>query len=159
MKLMPQRVAALALLCPFVFTSVASAQTSDVFDAPMPVATVQPLQPAPNVDQEFQSAPNQALPPGVIVGSPGAFVGISLKDAIAYALSNNTDLAISESNKRIAGFQIVRDIGPFDLKFQVSPSFNYTKIPALSPFQAGPNGGPTTQLTTGLQKRPQRKRR
>lgn len=92
-----------------------------------------------------------SLPPAAIVGSPGPSVGLSLSDAIACALAKNTDLALSESKKRLAGFQIVRLRGPFDVKLQVTPSFNETTIPPLSPFQAGAGGGPVTQLTTGLQ--------
>lgn len=138
-----RRIVAFAALCPFVFVGPAFAQTT--------ASTVAPVQQAPNLDRHFISSPDQSLPPGGIVGSPGPFVGISLKDSIAYALANNTDLAISESNKRIAGFQIVKAKGPFDVKFQISPSFSFSKIPAVTPFQAGPGGGATSQLTTGLQ--------
>ena len=141
MNQLQRRIAALAVLCPFLAMSPAFAQT----------VPAQPLQAAPNLDQQYQSPPDQSLPPGVIIGSPGPFVGISLKDAIAYALANNTDLAVSESNKRIAGFQVVKLVGPFDVRLQIAPSFNFTKIPAVSPFQAGPGGGATSQLTTGLQ--------
>src|SRR5271165_2406241 len=49
----------------------------------------------------------QQLPSGELVGTNGPFVGISLQDAVAMALARNTDLAVSQSNVRIARFAIV----------------------------------------------------
>lgn len=108
------------------------------------------LPPVPAIGSQFQAVP-APLPSVTLVGSQdGPFIGVTLDNAIGMALSQNTDLAISESNHRIGRYQVVSDRGPFDVNFVLEPSFNDAKTPAISPFQAGPGGGPTTTLTTGL---------
>ncbi|MBV9103694.1 MAG: TolC family protein, partial [Candidatus Eremiobacteraeota bacterium] len=78
------------------------------------------------------------------------FVGIALNDAIALALVRNTDLIVSAENRRIAGYRIVAAEGAYDVRFAVTPSYQYQVTAPLSPFQAGPGGGPITQTTGGL---------
>ncbi len=80
------------------------------------------------------------MPPGGIAGVDGPFVGLSLDTAIGMALARNTDLAVSQSNRRIADYQIVAAEGAYDLRFQLQPSYTFSKSPSTSSFQAGPNG-------------------
>ena len=66
------------------------------------------------------------------------------------ALQRNTDLAVSESNQRIANYQIVAAQGAYDVSFQLVPQYSHGVQPATSPFQAGPGGGPITQISDGV---------
>ena len=62
---------------------------------------------------------NAPLPNGELVGvAQDPFVGITLQNAIMMALQHNTDLALAESNNRIANFQIVAANGAYDVNFR-----------------------------------------
>jgi outer membrane protein TolC len=114
-----------------------------------PVPSGLQIPPAPVVQPGYR-APAAAAPSADIVGvTQEPFVGISLQDAIAMSLAKNTTLAVSQSNRRIAGYQIVAAQGAYDVRFQIQPSYNYQKQASLSPFQSGPGGGPITQTTLG----------
>jgi outer membrane protein TolC len=116
----------------------------------LPPPPIPPVLPAvPNVAPGYAAPANAPLPTGDLVGVNQPFVGINLQDAITMALQRNTDLAISESNNRIANYQIVAAKGAYDVQFQLVPSYTHAVQPATSPFQAGPNGGPITQISDG----------
>jgi outer membrane protein TolC len=137
-------------------TSVTPAATPTVLSAPNEQALPPPPMPAvlpkvPNVGGGYAAPANAPLPNGELVGvAQDPFVGITLQNAITMALQHNTDLAIAESNNRIANFQIVAAKGAYDVNFQVVPSYSHSVSPATSPFQAGPNGGPITQISDGI---------
>src|ERR1700677_938608 len=114
---------------------------------PPPIPPVLP--PVPNVAPGYGAPANAPLPTGDLVGVNQPFVGIGLQDAITMALQRNTDLAIAESNNRIANYQIVAAKGAYDVQFQLVPSFSHEVEPAESPFSTGPNGGPITQISDG----------
>jgi HAE1 family hydrophobic/amphiphilic exporter-1 len=97
------------------------------------------------------TAPNQGtLPSGEIIGvNQTPFVGITLDDAIAMALSKNTDLALQQSNDRIAGYQIVEARGAYDIAFQLQPQYTHSVTAPVSAFESGPGGGPFTTDTLG----------
>jgi outer membrane protein TolC len=88
-------------------------------------------------------------PSGELVGTSGPFVGLSLDDAVAMALARNTDLAVSQSNVRIARFQIVAAQGAYDLRFAIAPSFGFQQTPSISVFEAGPDGNPLQNVQLG----------
>jgi len=126
--------------------------------APVPQASpVQPtpppnvvLPPVPQVAPGYAAPPNAPLPNGDLIGVvQQPFVGIKLEDALAMALQRNTDLAVAESNTRIANFQVVAAQGAYDVQFQLVPQYSKSTTPALSAFQGGPNGGPVTQISQG----------
>ena len=95
-------------------------------------------------------APQSGTPAGEIVGvTQQPFVGIALDDAIAMALMRNTDLALAQSNRRIANYQIVAAEGAYDVRFQIQPSYSHSVSPPLSPFMAGPDIGPIAQDVAG----------
>src|SRR3984885_14134122 len=123
--------------------SPASQQPQGEALPPPPIPPVLP--PVPNVAPGYAAPANAPLPTGDLVGVNQPFVGINLQDAIAMALQRNTDLAISESNNRIANYQIVAAKGAYDVQFQLVPQYSHSVQPASSLFQAGPNGGPITQ--------------
>jgi len=96
-------------------------------------------------------APVGAAPSADIVGVASPFVGLSLGDAIGMGLAHNTDLALSRSNRRIAGFRIAQAQGAYDLRLQIQPSYSFTQQPPLSSFDAGPNGAPLQIATAAAQ--------
>jgi outer membrane protein TolC len=128
--------------------------------APVPTASpglIAPPQPIatnglvlPPVPALQTVAPGSTAPPsGAIVGTDEPFVGLSLQDAIGMALAHNTDLAVSQSNRRVAAYQIVSAAGAYDLQLQIQPSYTFQTTPALSPFNTGVNGSPDQTVTAG----------
>ncbi|MGA2394243.1 MAG: TolC family protein [Candidatus Lustribacter sp.] len=115
---------------------------------PPPVPAVMPS--VPNVAPGYAGPANPPLPNGELVGVNQPFVGIGLQDAITMALQRNTDLAISQSNLRIANYQIVAAKGAYDVQFQLEPQYSHSVQPATSPFESGPGGGPITQISDGV---------
>ena len=108
------------------------------------------LPPVPPIATEYR-APNPTSPAAELVGiQQTPFVGIKLEDAVTMALQKNTDLAIAQSNQRIANYQIVAAQGAYDIRFQLQPSFQHSLAPPVSSFQAGPGGGPITQDAVGI---------
>jgi outer membrane protein TolC len=131
--------------------------------APAPIATASPsviatpqdtrslvLPPVPAIEPAFR-ATEIPLPPGGIAGVDEPFVGISVDDAVNMALLRNTDLALSQSNRRIAAYQIIAARGAYDVKFGVQPVYDVSRQASISSLQAGPGGGPITQVTAGAQ--------
>jgi len=118
--------------------------TPALFATPAPEAPGVVLPPVPALTTP---APiNSRLPDAGIVGTSAPFVGLSLADAIGMALARNTDLAVSQADRRIAGYQIVAAKGAFDLNLQVQPSYSFKQIPPISTFATGPNGTPEQQI-------------
>ena len=116
----------------------------------LPPPPVPVLPPVPNIAPGF-TAPISALPNGDLVGvQQQPFVGLALQDALAMALQRNTDLAVAQSNRRIANYQIIAAQGAYDVRFQLVPAYSHSVTPAVSSFQSGPNGGPVTQDTAGV---------
>jgi HAE1 family hydrophobic/amphiphilic exporter-1 len=105
-----------------------------------------PALPAPIVVAPAGSVERSAELVGVLAKP---FVAIRLNDAIAMALVRNTDLAISQANRRIANYRIVSDRGAYDIDFALSPSYQHTVTPPSSPLDTGPDGGPVTQDILG----------
>ena len=143
-----------------VVAALASPRPNEVAATPVPRATPALIAtPAPAGGTQLVLPPvptlqtppptTDAQPAGDIVGVTGPFVGISLADAVGMGLSRNTDLAVSQSNRRIAAYRIVAAAGAYDLQFQIAPSYTFSQQPAVSSFNAGPNGTPLTTVTAG----------
>ena len=104
----------------------------------------------PNVAPGYV-APPIAVPNVELVGvTQQPFVGISLSDVIGMGLGRNTDLAIAQANRRIAGYQIVAARGAFDMRFVVQPTFTRSTQAPQNAFFAGPNFGPIVQEQFGV---------
>ena len=115
---------------------------------PPPVPAVLPV--VPNIAPGYAPPANAPLPTGDLVGvAQQPFVGVKLDDAIAMALQRNTDLAVAESNNRIANYEIVAAKGAYDVQFQLVPQYQHEVQPAESLFSTGPNNGPITQISQG----------
>jgi HAE1 family hydrophobic/amphiphilic exporter-1 len=116
---------------------------------PPPIPPVLPKVPA--VAPGYAAPANAPLPSGDLVGvNQQPFVGIKLDDAITMALQRNTDLAVGESNNRIANYEIVAAKGAYDVQFQLEPQYVHSVSPATTPFASGPGGGPITQISDGI---------
>ncbi|MDQ2872776.1 MAG: TolC family protein [Candidatus Eremiobacteraeota bacterium] len=97
-------------------------------------------------------SPNLETPSANLVGvTQQPFVGITLQNAIGMALSHNPDLAISQTNRRIAAYQIAAAQGAYDVKFSVEPLFTHVTQAPSNAFFAGPNFGPIVQNSAGIQ--------
>lgn len=108
------------------------------------------LPPVPAVAPGYVGPENGPLPTGALVGvNAEPFVGIGLNDAIAMALGRNTDLAVAQSNQRIANYQIIAANGAYDVKFQLAPQYQHSSTAAVSSFESGPGGGPVVTDTAG----------
>ncbi|HEX3469407.1 MAG TPA: TolC family protein [Candidatus Elarobacter sp.] len=113
---------------------------------PPPIPAVLP--PVPTL--QGLSAPVNAIPNPDLVGvTQQPFVGLALQDAIAMALQRNTQLALSQSNRRIANYQIIAAKGAYDVNFQLVPSYEHSVAPVISPFNTNLKGGPVTTDTAG----------
>lgn len=118
--------------------------------APASAQPVPVLPKVPNVAPGY-GAPVVAAPSSDIVGdTQQPFVGLTLSDAIAMTLARNSDLAIAQANRQIAGYQVVAAKGAYDLRFMVAPSFAHSSQAPTNAFFAGPNFGPLIQNTQAL---------
>jgi HAE1 family hydrophobic/amphiphilic exporter-1 len=122
---------------------------------PSPIPTARPLTspgprdttglslPAvPAVAPVFNDQNQQAPASGIAGINQEPFVGITLSDAVTMALSKNTDLIVAQENRRIAGAQVLQAKGPYDVRFQVVPSYTYQTLVTNNPFSVSPGGGP-----------------
>ena len=104
----------------------------------------------PNVAAGY-AAPHIATPNANIVGiTQQPFVGITLQNAVGMALARNPQLAIAQSNRRIASYGIEAARGAYDVRLSVEPSFTYSKSPPQNAFFAGPNFGPIVQSAASV---------
>ena len=127
--------------------------------APVPIATARPrvridrssglVLPAVPALPPAPPDPALPLPSGEIAGNDGPFVGLALDAAIGMALARNPDLVVSQSSRRVASFQIVAATGAYDLQLEIQPSYTSARSPAISTFQAGPDGSPLRTSTLG----------
>lgn len=131
--------AVFAGMAPFASASAQPAATPLPSHAPFPTAVPSPVLPiVPTIAPGYE-APNVAPSGANIAGvTQQPFVGLSLQDAVGMALLKNPNLAVSASNSRIAGYQVVEAKGAFDLRLQVEPVSSFSVQPPLNPFQAGP---------------------
>lgn len=133
-------VALLAFVATTLPLGRASAQSGPLpSHAPMPTPVPSPILPiVPKVAPGYR-APDVTPTSATIVGvTQQPFVGLSLQDAIGMALLKNPNLAVSSSNTKIAGYQVVEAKGAFDLRLQVEPVSSMTISPPTNPFAAGP---------------------
>ncbi len=117
-----------------------SAQSSPMPSrAPIPTNVPSPILPIVPTVAPGYGAPSAAPTAANIAGvAQQPFVGISLQDAIAMALVKNPNLAVSASNMRVAGYQVVETKGAFDTRLQVQPTSSMSVEPPQNPFFAGP---------------------
>jgi len=149
--------AVVALTMAMVPVQRTSAQPDDALPNRVTLPTMIPtlmLPPVPSVAPGYRAP--QAEPSGAhIVGvTQQPFVGISLQDAIAMALLQNTNLAVSAANFLIAHYNVVKTAGAYDIAFHVQPSSNYSVSPPVNFLEAGPGElatyGPVSNPTSAV---------
>jgi outer membrane protein TolC len=118
-----------------------SAQADDALPSRATIPTSIPtmlLQAVPSVAPGYRAP--EAGPGGAqIIGvTQQPFVGISLQDAIAMSLLNNSQLAVSASNFRVARYNIVQVKGAYDVALHLEPQSNFSVNPPVSFLDAGP---------------------
>jgi HAE1 family hydrophobic/amphiphilic exporter-1 len=111
---------------------------------PPPVPAVLPAVPSlPPFSSPVNAVPN----PDLVGVQQQPFVGLALQDAVVMALQHNTQLAIAQSNRRIANYQIIAAKGAYDVNFQLVPSYSHSVAPVVTAFNTNPSGGPVTTDT------------
>lgn len=138
------RIASLALTC---VIGILGATPRGALPTPAPPPV---LPKVPNVASGYAAPPLAAPNPEIVGVLQQPFVGITLQNAVAMALSHDTDLAVAQANRRIAGYQIEAARGAYDVRLAVEPSYRYSASAPINPFFAGPNFGPLLQKTASL---------
>ncbi|MGZ3515870.1 MAG: TolC family protein [Vulcanimicrobiaceae bacterium] len=121
---------------------------------PNAAATIPPPPPIPVLPRvpsvaPGYTAPTVTTPSGNIIGVlQHPFVGIALNNAIAMAITHNSDLAIAQGNRRISGYQIVAARGAYNVSFMVEPLFQHVQSPSNNPLFGGAMFAPETQNIT-----------
>ncbi len=118
-----------------------SAQVDDHLPAraelPTPIPSAS-LAPVPSVAPGYRAPAAQPSSAAIVGVTQEPFVGISLQDAVAMALLQNPNLAISASNARIARYRIAEAKSAFDTQLQLEPSSSFSVTPPENLFFAGP---------------------
>jgi outer membrane protein TolC len=140
-RALPAIVALAAVVLATVPLQRTSAEVDDTLPrrATLPTEIPSPnLAPVPSVAPGYR-APEVAPSAAALIGvTQQPFVGISLQDAIAMALLQNPNLAVSASNVRIARYRIAEAKAPFDVQLQLEPSSHFSVTPPENVFFAGP---------------------
>jgi len=154
MVIRPHRIVAAAALQASLFLCallVAPAKAATPEPIAIPTAPPPPALPAVPTVAPGYAAPEVTPPPAQIAGvTMRPFVGIALQDAVALALAKDPQLAVSEENRRIAGYRVVAAKGAYDVRFQIVPSDAHIEQPPTNPFFAGPNFGALIQNKEGI---------
>jgi len=117
--------------------------------SPLPIPSTL-LPPVPAVAPGYNASGGPLPTPGIAGVAQEPYVGIALDDAVTMALLRNPNLAISQANRRISSYQVVAAEGAYDIRFQLVPSYSHSVQPPSSLFATGPNGGPFTTDTLGV---------
>jgi HAE1 family hydrophobic/amphiphilic exporter-1 len=112
------------------------------------------LPPVPSVAPGYR-APQARPSAAQIVGvTAQPFVGISLQDAIAMALLQNNNLAVSASDFRIAHYNVVQVKGAYDVTLHLEPTSSFSVNPPQNFLAAGPGEeatyGPVSDPTSAV---------
>lgn len=132
--------------------SLTGAIMAAALNVPVPTAIPSPVvPPVPTVARGYAAPrirPTNAEVTGI---TRQPFVEISLSDAIGMALRRNPDIAVSENDSRIAGYQVAAARGGYDVAFHIEPSINHSTTAPLNSLFAGPEFGPIVNNTQSLQ--------
>jgi outer membrane protein TolC len=145
-----------ALAAVVVAATMPVQRTSAQIDDSLPGRATLPTPiPSPSLPSVPSVAPGYRAPAAgpssaAIVGvTQRPFVGIALQDAVAMALLQNPNLAISASNARIARYRIAEAKAAFDTQLQLQPSSSFSVTPPENLFFAGP-GNPGLYTCTNF---------
>ncbi len=103
--------------------------------SPSPSPTVQTLQPlnVPTMAIDYRANANQPLPSLNRVGvDTNEQQPMSLREAIALALTNNKDIEVARDNVKIAEYDLLSTRGAYDPRFSAQSYYERIKTPAAS---------------------------
>jgi outer membrane protein TolC len=139
-RALPAVVAIAAVVLAAVPVQRTSAQLDDALPrrALLPTEIPSPRLPtAPSVAPGYRAPVVEPSSAGIVGVTQNPFVAISQQDAVGMALLQNTNLAISASNVRIARYRIVQAKANFDVALRVEPSSSFSVTPPENIFFAG----------------------
>jgi outer membrane protein TolC len=142
-RILPALIGLAAILAGVLPLQQISAAPGDSLPARAVIPTAIPtlmLPVAPSVAPGYEAPQVEPSAARIVGVTQEPFVGITLQDAIAMALLQNPNLAVSASNVRVARYTIAQAKGAYDIQLHVEPSSSYSVQPPQNLFQAGPGG-------------------
>jgi len=144
------RVPVLALLLALVISlagSNARAQGSGMSPSPSPAVPAQQTLKLPTVAVDYRANANQPLPELSRVGvDTNEQQPLTLREAIALALTNNKDIEVARDNVKIAEYDLLSTRGAYDPRFSSQTYYEKLKSPATS-FLSGASKVETSDFT------------
>jgi len=140
-RALPAAVALAALVAGAFPLHPTSAQVNDSLPprATLPTPVPSPsLAPVPSIAPGYRAPAASAGSAGIVGVAQRPFVGIALQDAVAMALLQNPNVAISASNARISRYRIAEAKSAFDTQLALQPSSSFSVTPPQNLFFAGP---------------------
>jgi outer membrane protein len=109
------------------------AQEATPSPSPSPAVSAQPTISVPTVSVDYRANANQPLPTLNRVGvDPNEQQPMSLREAIALALTNNKDIEVARDNVKIAEYDLLSTRGAYDPRFSAQSYYEKIKTPAGS---------------------------
>lgn len=128
------RISILASLFAFAFVlGNPNASAQEPAASPSPMVSAQDKMKVPTVAVDYRSDPNQPLPSLSRVGvDTNDQQPMTLREAIALALSNNKDIEVARDNVKIAEYDLLTTRGAYDPRFSSQTYYEKLKTPATS---------------------------
>src|SRR5882724_4470452 len=109
------------------------AQEATPSPSPSPTVSAQPTISVPTVSIDYRANANQPLPTLNRVGvDTNEQQPMSLREAIALALTNNKDIEVARDNVKIAEYDLLSTRGAYDPRFSAQSYYERIKTPAGS---------------------------
>jgi outer membrane protein len=109
------------------------AQEATPSPSPSPAVSAQPAISVPTVSIDYRANANQPLPTLNRVGiDTNEQQPMSLREAIALALTNNKDIEVARDNVKIAEYDLLSTRGAYDPRFSAQSYYERIKTPAGS---------------------------
>jgi outer membrane protein len=142
------RISTLASFMAFVFALASSnAFAQQPAASPTPMVSAQETLKAPLVAIDYRADANQPLPPLSRVGvDTNDQQPMTLREAIALALTNNKDIEVARDNVKIAEYDLLSTRGAYDPRFSSQTFYEKLKSPATS-FLSGASKVETSDFT------------
>src|SRR5882724_12596363 len=123
------------------------AQEATPSPSPSPTVSAQPTISVPTVAVDYRADANQPLPPLSRVGvDTNDQQPMTLREAIALALTNNKDIEVARDNVKIAEYDLLSARGAYDPRFSAQTYYEKLKTPATS-FLSGASKVETSDFT------------
>ncbi|MDX6574612.1 MAG: outer membrane protein [Blastocatellia bacterium] len=139
-------IAASGAACLFALAPAVAAQ--DPVVAPSPMVSAQETLKAPSIAVDFRADSNQLLPLLSRVGvDTNEQQPLSLREAIALALTNNKDIEVARDNVKIAEYDLLSARGAYDPRINAQSYYEKIKTPAASFLSGASNAVESSDFT------------